>query len=152
VENPRQISAYHYPKQYGAKSPTFARAVIVPFASGAVLLVSGTASIVGHETVHTGDVVAQTRETFANLEALIAEANRVSNHHFGRAGFSFTKLALRIYVRHASDFARVREVVDAHPGARSTPRHEVRGDICRPDLLVEIEASGDGDAVDAGSR
>ena len=152
VENPRQISAFHYPKQYGAKSPTFARAVIVPFASAPVLLISGTASIVGHETVHAGDLVAQTHETLANLAALIDEANRVSSRRLGHAGFALEKLALRIYVRDASDFARVREVVDAHPGARSTPRHAVRGDICRPDLLVEIEASGDGDAVDAGSR
>ena len=38
-----------------------------------MLFVSGTASIVGHETQHRGDVVAQTRETLANLSSVLAE-------------------------------------------------------------------------------
>ena len=66
VENPRQVSAYEYPAQYGPK-PAFSRASIL----GNTLFISGTASIVGHETVHVGDVTAQTRETLANIEALV---------------------------------------------------------------------------------
>ncbi|WP_158602076.1 Rid family hydrolase [Pararobbsia silviterrae] len=147
IENPRQVSAFHYPVQYGPKSPTFARAVVVPFRSGPVLLVSGTASIVGHETVHRGDVVAQTRETLENLRAVVAEANR----RIGGAAFSLAALAKRIYIRNASDFDAVRGVVDGCAGEEDAPRHAVRADICRPDLLVEIEASGDGRTVAAGS-
>ncbi|HTJ92515.1 MAG TPA: Rid family hydrolase [Pararobbsia sp.] len=154
IENPRQVSAFHYPAQYGPKSPTFARAVVVPFSSGPVLLVSGTASIVGHETMHRGDVVAQTRETFSNLAALVDEANRCWAAQPGgvRGGvrFSLDSAALRIYVRDAANFAAVRHVVEAHPGAGNATRLYVRGDICRPDLLVEIEASGHGLTVAAG--
>ncbi|CAM2146967.1 chorismate lyase / 3-hydroxybenzoate synthase [Pararobbsia alpina] len=159
IENPRQVSAFHYPTQYGPKSPTFARAVVVPFSSGPVLLVSGTASIVGHETVHRGDVVAQARETFANLRALIDEANRrvggsspgsTPGHTSAKsAPFSLAGLSLRVYIRKAPDFAAVREVVDAHHEADNASRLYVRGDICRPDLLVEIEASGHGQTVAA---
>ena len=150
IENPRQVSAFHYPSQYGPKSPTFARAVVVPFASGPVLLVSGTASIVGHETLHLGDVIAQTRETFKNLASLVDEANRRVGEIDRDPPFTLATLAMRVYVRNVSDFAAVRDVVDAQPGAGSAPRLYVRGDICRPDLMVEIEASGDGHTVAAG--
>jgi hypothetical protein len=74
VENPRQISAFHYPPQYGARSPTFARAMLMQTPAQSVLFVSGTASIVGHETMHVGSAVAQTRETVANLRAVFAQA------------------------------------------------------------------------------
>ena len=84
IENPRQVSAFHYPSQHGEESD-LARAVVMPLVDGPLLLISGTASIVGHETVHHGDVVAQTHEIFANLSALIAAANeRVGKDAFAR--------------------------------------------------------------------
>ncbi|HUS25527.1 MAG TPA: hypothetical protein VM369_11315, partial [Candidatus Binatia bacterium] len=58
VENPRQVSAFHYPRQYGAKSPSFSRATLIGGGPDARLLVSGTASVVGHESRHVGDPVA----------------------------------------------------------------------------------------------
>lgn len=140
IENPRQVSAFHYPSQYGRKSPTFARAVVLPIEPAPVLLISGTASIVGHETVHPGDVEAQTHETLANLSALVAAANQQT----GKAAFSLDRLAYRVYIRRANDFAAVRAIVETSLSA--APRQEVRADICRPDLLVEIEASGAGRA------
>ena len=57
VENPRQVSAYHYPSQYGPRSPTFARASLVKLGEHDMLFISGTASIVGHQTLHEGDVI-----------------------------------------------------------------------------------------------
>jgi chorismate lyase/3-hydroxybenzoate synthase len=95
--------------------------------------------------VHHGDVAAQTRETIVNLSALVAAANQ----RIGKASFSLDRLAYRIYVRRPSDFAAVRAVVETQLGA--TQRHVVRADICRPDLLVEIEASGAGHAAPADS-
>jgi hypothetical protein len=50
VENPRQVSAYHYPRQYGAHSPVFSRAALVPHRGRLALFISGTASIVGHRS------------------------------------------------------------------------------------------------------
>jgi chorismate lyase/3-hydroxybenzoate synthase len=79
IENPRQISAYEYPLQYGPSSPTFSRANLLRLGQSglmpSLLLISGTASIVGHRTLHAGDVVAQTRETLSNIEAIVSEAN-----------------------------------------------------------------------------
>src|ERR1700728_3180533 len=61
IENPRQTSAYHYPPKFGRHSPMFSRACVLSESAGTNLFVSGTASIVGHETIHQGDVGAQTR-------------------------------------------------------------------------------------------
>jgi chorismate lyase/3-hydroxybenzoate synthase len=63
IENPRQIKAYDYPKQYGPLAPSFSRATLLHSGNKATLFVSGTASIVGHQTQYATDVVAQTRET-----------------------------------------------------------------------------------------
>ena len=55
VENPRQVSAYEYPRVYGPCSPSFARATLRPSISGSHLLIAGTASVVGHVSEHIGD-------------------------------------------------------------------------------------------------
>ncbi|WP_193099078.1 endoribonuclease L-PSP [Burkholderia sp. Z1] len=139
VENPRQVSAYHYPAQYGPRAPTFARAAAWADGDAApVLFVSGTASIVGHRTVHHGDVVAQTRETVANLAAVLEQAARQ-----GHGPFSLADLSYRVYVRDAGDAAALAAIEcvlrdAAGPGVRPLFVH---ADVCRDDLLVEIEAS-----------
>lgn len=134
VENPRQVSAYHYPMEYGPRSPTFSRAVLVTLPERECLFISGTASIVGHRTVHLGDIFGQTREALANVEAVLAEANRLSR----RTTFTLGGLAYRVYLRHAEDFPVVRDLLSAPMGTAAVLF--VQADICRKDLLVEIEA------------
>ncbi|KVH64917.1 endoribonuclease L-PSP [Burkholderia sp. MSMB1072] len=145
VENPRQVSAYHYPAQYGPRAPTFARAAAWADGEAApVLFVSGTASIVGHRTVHRGDVVAQTRETVANLAAVLEQAARQ-----GHGPFSLADLSYRVYVRDAGDtatLAAIGQVLREVAGSHVRPLF-VHADVCRDDLLVEIEASA-GHAVE----
>ncbi|MEO8118871.1 MAG: Rid family hydrolase [Rhodoferax sp.] len=136
LENPRQISAYNYPQSYGPRSPTFSRAGLVRLGSEEVLLISGTASIVGHGTLHAGDVQAQTRETLTNLDAIIQVANREASH----ALFSLTHLFYRVYVRHSADVAAIQDVMRQRIGA-SFNAVFLQADVCRQDLLVEIEAS-----------
>jgi enamine deaminase RidA (YjgF/YER057c/UK114 family) len=137
IENPRQVSAYDYPTEYGVYSPTFSRATLAPGADGPMLFVSGTASIVGHRTAHAGDVVAQTRETVANIRALVAQANRAA----GGELFAAERLRYKAYVRHAADVAAVAAEFFAavQPAA---PVLYLNADICREDLLVEFEAVG----------
>lgn len=137
VENPRQLSAYHYPSQYGPRSPTFARAGLVRLGGRDMLFISGTASIVGHQTLHHGDVAAQTRECLHNIAAIIAEANRQAPD----AGFRLDALAYTVYVRHAENLATVRREMAQFIGA-PVPAVFLQADVCRADLLVEIEASG----------
>ncbi len=135
VENPRQVSAYNYPAEYGPRSPTFSRAVLVDLPGQEFLFISGTASIVGHQTVHPGDVAGQCRESLANVAAVVDEANRLARS----AAFSLADLSYRIYVRHAADFALVRDTLLPLIGA-AVEIVFVQADICRNDLLIEIEA------------
>ena len=136
IENPRQISAYAYPPEYGPRSPAFSRASLVCAAGREWLFISGTASIVGHASRHHGDVLAQTRETLGNIEAVIAQANRHALHgSFKPADFYY-----KVYVKHPSDLARIRAELESgiHP---STNALYLQADVCRQELLVEIEAT-----------
>lgn len=140
IENPRQVSAYNYPSQYGPRSPSFSRAGLSNLAGRDVLFISGTASIVGHQTMHNGDVTAQTRESLRNIAAVLAEANRVATCQHGD-GFRLNDLAYKVYVRHPEDLAAVRREMEAFIGAPASAVF-LQADVCRADLLVEIEASG----------
>lgn len=137
IENPRQVSAYHYPSQYGPRSPTFARASLAELGGAPVLFVSGTASIVGHATCHAGDAAAQTVESLRNIEAVLAEAHRTSPE----ARFALNDLAYRIYVRHPGELETVRAAFSRYVPLASSVQ-VVLADVCRSDLLVEIEAYG----------
>jgi len=128
IENPRQVSAYHYPERYSPERPAFARATRIETDRGSQLLLSGTASITGHESRHLGDCAAQTREILANLDALHTTA-----------GDDVPPVAwLRIYLRRPEDQAKVAAILAAHyPQAPAL--HWVHGEVCRRELLVEIE-------------
>lgn len=135
VENPRQVKAYFYPADYGPRSPTFSRAALASLPGQEALFVSGTASIVGHRTVHAGDAAAQCREAIANIAAVVAEASRVSCS----APFALGDLAFRVYLRHAADFPAIRATLADLLGAFTNIVY-VQAGICRTDLLLEIEA------------
>lgn len=137
LENPRQVSAFRYPAEYGSDSPTFSRAAIANGLNGNCLFISGTASILGHGTVHVGNVAAQTRESIANIAALAAEANQLS----GANRYAIEALQYKVYLRHAAEVGEIRhELAQRLPS--SCPITYLQADICRRDLLVEIEAVG----------
>jgi len=136
LENPRQVSAYHYPRQYGSHRPAFSRATLARHGTGLALFISGTASIVGHRSLHLGDAAAQTRETVANIEALLAQANRAARG----ARFELSALACKVYVRRPADLPLVQAELDAALGGNARVIY-LQADICRQDLLVEIEAA-----------
>jgi chorismate lyase/3-hydroxybenzoate synthase len=133
VENPRQISAYEYPSIYGPKSPSFSRASVFTQDSVSCLFVSGTASIVGHKTLHVGDLPGQIAETAENLRAVIAQAEKLAPTPMQG------KWALKIYLHDIAAQKLVATAVDAIFG-RDAKRIYLHGDICRSELLVEIEA------------
>jgi chorismate lyase/3-hydroxybenzoate synthase len=136
VENPRQVSAYRYPRQYGPRSPSFSRALRVDWRDGADLFVSGTASIVGHETLHHGDPRGQLREVLANLDALREAA--------GPAGRPWRARALKLFLRDPSLRDALHDELAAL--AQLAPLTVLQGDICRRDLHLEIEPLYDSEA------
>jgi chorismate lyase / 3-hydroxybenzoate synthase len=136
VENPRQVSAFHYPRQYGIRSPSFSRARLMYWPGVAHLYLSGTASVVGHETLHAGDCRAQTLESLRNVDTILEAATTTAE---GDARFSHQHLKLlRVYIRNPQDLALVKTCIEAHIG-QSAPVIYLQGSICRQDLLVEID-------------
>lgn len=138
IENPRKVPAWRYPPAYGPSSPTFSRAALADAGGGHVaLFVSGTASIVGHASLHAGDVEAQAREMLANVEAVVGAARQRCS-----APFTVAALAPVVYVRRPADAPRVRAALAAGLGAGMPALRDavvVQGDVCRGELLVEME-------------
>lgn len=135
IENPRQVSAFHYPRQYGPKSPSFSRAMYLPWPDLPELLVSGTASVVGHETLHGGAPLRQLDETLANVRALLARASeRGSLDAAGR----WQPEVLKLYLRDRAQLPAVQaHLAQALPP--DAPLMVLLGDVCRTDLDLEIE-------------
>lgn len=134
LENPRQVSAYNYPKDYGVNPPIFSRAGLFAQEDGKdILFISGTASIVGHQTLHIGDAALQTRETITNIQAVLQEANRL----LGSNLWTLDQLHGQVYVRNPADIAAIQAILKQHTLLNFSYVH---ADICRADLLVEIEA------------
>ena len=156
VENPRQVSAWLYPPCYGPRSPSFARGTVLPLADGPLFFLSGTASIVGHETRHVGSLERQLTETVRNIAALVAPwANGVTgatgvtgarsmtgaqppsgtrDSGAGLGRFSF----LKTYLREGVDVARVRCQLEQLVGVGPQLLF-LHADMCRSDLLLETE-------------
>ncbi|MGY0505762.1 chorismate transformation enzyme, FkbO/Hyg5 family [Luteimonas sp. e5] len=135
LENPRQVAAYRYPRQYGPQSPSFARAMLPPSARTMPLLLSGTAAVVGHASQHEGELLKQLDETFANFDALLAVARMrqpALPQHFGDG------TRLKVYVRDAADLPLVAQALDERFGP-SVPRLLLHAAICRRELAVEID-------------
>lgn len=141
IENPRQVSAYRYPDTYGPRAPTFSRAALAEVGGGrSALFISGTASIVGHESLHLGDVRRQAEESLANIAAVREAAEARAGHAIPANDMFYT-----VYVRRAEDLPVVRDVFERSVGAASTAARDaiyLNADICRAELLVEIEAHG----------
>jgi chorismate lyase/3-hydroxybenzoate synthase len=136
VENPRQTSAFNYPSQYGPRSPTFARAMLVESGGELQLFVSGTSSIVGHATLHAGNAAAQAAETVANIRAVIAHAQLEGLDAAGQSA----RFMLKAYVRRSEDLATVRNCLTRSFGPACTIAY-LQADVCRADLLLEVEAT-----------
>jgi chorismate lyase/3-hydroxybenzoate synthase len=144
VTNPRQIAPYRYSRKYGPLPPCFARStVIAPPGGVPLVLVGGTASIVGEESVHLGDLARQTEETLTNLAVLLrAAAGEPASEVEDRAALWDRYLAsyreVRVYYPDPRRLDELRGLLaSAFPGAGRIEWR--RADLCRAELLVEIE-------------
>ena len=144
LENPRQVSAYRYPRQYGPQPPSFARAMLPP-TTRMPLLLSGTAAVVGHASRHAGELQAQLDETFRNFDALVAVARRQRPDLPKQFGAG---TRLKIYVRDHHDLPQVARALRTRLDD-AVPRILLHAAICRRELAVEIDGvhSAGGDAV-----
>jgi chorismate lyase / 3-hydroxybenzoate synthase len=145
VENPRQVAPYHYSKRFGPLPPAFARATVLSGdeALPARILVGGTASVRGEDSVYLDNLARQLDETFENLAALVSAAKTGVNGKVSNGRSSLARFReLRAYV---PDESNVDEAIAAISAAfPALQRLEIlRADLCRPELMVEIEGIAD---------
>lgn len=112
-------------RDYGV---SFERGTRVDYGDRRHVFISGTASINNKgEIVHPGDVAAQTRHMWGNVEALL-----------GEAGCTYDDvMQMIVYLRDIADYDTVRQLYDER--FPHTPRVIVLAPVCRSGWLVEME-------------
>lgn len=145
LDNLLQISAHNYSADvlvYNSvmnsalpATPKFERGKIVSGIPETLVYISGTAAIRGEESIEKAEISKQTTNTLENIEHLISGSNLSST------GINFTGTlhlkCLRIYLKKPSCYERAKEIIsNKFP---NVPSVYLLGDICRENLLVEIE-------------
>ena len=130
IENKRQVSSYDYPQNIFLEKPMFSRAVSFTDNERAEkkIMISGTASIKGYESIYTMDVLKQLAEALKNYQTFVNIKGNESN-------------ICRIYLTksHLKYSAEIIKTLD------SIFEHNnyilLEGEICRNNLLIEIEGT-----------
>lgn len=141
IDNPEQISAHSYSENVlvGEQcvlktTPKFERARYLELFGKKIIFISGTASILGEHTVGVGNPAGQTEITISNISKLYSKRvlEKISsgelNPKYGHA---------RVYIKNRKDYNAIRKTFKTHFG--NLPVVYIVADICRNDLLVEIE-------------
>jgi len=137
LENPRQTPAYAYPPRHSPQSPKFSRAMALLLGQYAITWVSGTASVINSASCHQGNIEKQTEQAIANISRLIA-ADNFAFHGVKGVGADLLDFAkIRVYLKRPEHFATCKAICERHFGR--VPAIYAVADICRPELLVEIE-------------
>jgi chorismate lyase/3-hydroxybenzoate synthase len=135
LENPRQLPPPDYPERYGPRSPSFSRATLARAGAETALYISGTASIVGHETRHPYETVSQCDEVLRNLDELLKTAGRAGEPVFR----DLRDLVLaRVFLRDLGEVPAVSETLNTALSGRAVILYH-EGDLCRRELMIEIE-------------
>jgi len=123
--------AYEY-----ARPSSFSRALRLDLGNFIILLISGTASVdESGQTVHVGDFRAQCRRTFRNITGLLASEGATWRN------IVRTTCYLRDIDRDYAEFNEERTAFYKEQGLDLLPASTgIQAKLCRPDLLVEIEA------------
>jgi 2-iminobutanoate/2-iminopropanoate deaminase len=119
-----------------AKPSSFSRGMRIDLNGLSILLISGTASIDENgKSVHIGDFRAQCRRTFDNITGLL-ESEGCTWKDIVR-----TSCYLRDIDRDYEAFNEERTAFFAQQGLDPLPASTgIQAKLCRPELLVEIEA------------
>lgn len=136
VDNSLQVAAHSYSQKVligrdnNKSTPKFERARIIGGNGRHLALISGTAAIRGEESLTGTDIALQTKVTMENIEYLISEKNT------GIPGRRTYKL-LRVYIKNPEDLEFTRDFMKRN--YPDVPRFSLYADICRDELLIEIE-------------
>lgn len=133
ISNPDQVDAHKYSKEilntYSEKStPKFERAKLILKPKTSQLLVSGTASIQGEQTVHKDKPIEQTNQTLKN----ISELTKQINFNLNQISYS------RTYINNNENSKEIIKTIN-----KELPKSDnifIIADICRNNLIVETES------------
>ncbi|MFZ0272210.1 MAG: Rid family hydrolase [Acidobacteriaceae bacterium] len=119
-----------------AKPSSFSRGMRIELNGLTILLISGTASIdEAGKSVHIGDFRAQCRRTFANITGLLASEGATWKD------IVRTSCYLRDIDRDYEAFNEERTRFYQEQGLDPLPASTgIEAKLCRPELLIEIEA------------
>ncbi len=137
LENPVQTPAFDYGTVYSPKSPKFSRAMALSYDDTCTVFISGTASITESETVFIGDPEGQTNQTLDNIAELFTTSNLSRHGIEGFGGELSDMISARVYVKRPEYYEKIRMICEQRLGG--TPMVFTYADVCRDDLLVEIE-------------
>ncbi|MBR2416538.1 MAG: PTS cellobiose transporter subunit IIC [Bacteroidaceae bacterium] len=137
IDNPMQVAAHSYSQKVldgtvvkelqERTTPKFERARLL----GNTIYISGTAAIKGEDSATQNDTVYQAGLTMEIMNNLISKENIPAPNNGAQYDL------LRIYVKHEEAIPAVKEYMNEHYAA--VPKHYLVSDICRPELLIEIE-------------
>ena len=137
IDNPMQVAAHSYSQKvldgtvvkelHERTTPKFERARLL----GNTIYISGTAAIKGECSNRTENTVEQAAETMEIMNRLIATDNIPTRNNGAQYDL------LRVYVKRECDIPATSEYMQQH--YPTVPKHYSVADICRPELLIEIE-------------
>lgn len=141
IKNNEQIDAHQYSEDVligssnseDLESPKFERAKFLATPLFNILLISGTASIEGEATVHKANIELQTLSTIRNINLLVQSVKKDKKPSEPKL------LNYRAYVKKHVDCLTVEKLCIEH--FKSASGIVLVADICRDDLLVEIECN-----------
>lgn len=117
-------------------TPKFERAKYIKFEDSSIVYISGTAAIIGEESVVNIDTLGQTKLTLENILAILSEAN-LKKHGINKQ-YEHECVFMRVYVKYSDEGENVKSYCQSV--FKDVSINVVVSDVCRDNLLVEIEA------------
>ncbi len=118
-------------------TPKFERGKAILYGNKGFIYISGTAAIRGEKSLNDASVEEQTRMTLENIQYLI------SNENLAKEGIndveSVRLCSLRIYLKENHYYDQAKKIVEEI--YHGLPAVYLKGDVCRDELLVEIEGA-----------
>ncbi|MEG1909753.1 MAG: hypothetical protein RR190_02150, partial [Bacteroidales bacterium] len=146
IQSPIQKNAHGYEQNvlvgesldtHPKKTPLFERARLLGGNDNAELYVSGTASIKGQDTIDKENVLAQAKNTICFIHEL-CQQNNIKQNFQDFIGKTMEYKRVRVYVKPLQYTLTLEKNIQAmYP---TTNINMLTADICRDDLLIEIEA------------
>ena len=137
INNPIQVPAHKYSEKVLKEgrdvvktTPKFERARLL----GDTVFISGTAAIKGEKSEISTDPRLQSEAAIDVIEHLVAPGNIFP----GCPRFRFE--AIRVYIKREEDIPAIVSTISNH--WKDVPMFFLMADICRPELLLELEGIG----------